>query len=344
MPADYSFRKEIDPEVMRYLEDQKKKQRDALAAGGIAESLSKIGTFQGQTPQSGLSDTAKQLAQTYEVNPKIVDYLSQKSPGKTADTKRYKNTGMTSKSGKPLIFDTVTGQYTEGNIDVAPKTDNLAQERFEYQKQKDAEDRKLRQQSMAQKAQEKKEKPATQGQLQAATFGKRALAADKIANDMIASDYDPTSWTRALAENPLTQSLGIENFVMGSDDQAFMQAQRDFVSAVLRKESGAAIPPEEMENEIKKYFPVPGDSKQVAAQKAKSRQRAIEGLKAQAGETAWAANPDIPVDSYQAPAQEGTAIAGTDDGKVTVTDGKETLRISREDLEEARKEGFREVK
>lgn len=65
--------------------------------------------------------------------------------------------------------------------------------------------------------------------------------------------------------------------------QSYEQAQRNFVSAVLRKESGAAISNEEYANEAKKYFPQPGDSASTIEQKARARDLAIEGLKAQAG-------------------------------------------------------------
>jgi hypothetical protein len=61
------------------------------------------------------------------------------------------------------------------------------------------------------------------------------------------------------------------------------QARRNFISAVLRKESGAAIPPDEYTNEEKKYFPQAGDGPKVIQQKQEARKLAIEALKAQAG-------------------------------------------------------------
>lgn len=83
----------------------------------------------------------------------------------------------------------------------------------------------------------------------------------------------------ASAANALPTALG------GASDQQqqYEQAQRNFVSAVLRKESGAAISNEEYANEAQKYFPQPGDTDVTIEQKARARDLAIEGLKAQAG-------------------------------------------------------------
>jgi len=56
------------------------------------------------------------------------------------------------------------------------------------------------------------------------------------------------------------------------------QAQRDFVNAVLREESGAAIAESEFENAIKQYFPQPGDTAEVVRQKQINRQQQFEKL------------------------------------------------------------------
>jgi hypothetical protein len=61
------------------------------------------------------------------------------------------------------------------------------------------------------------------------------------------------------------------------------QARRNFISAVLRKESGAAISPTEYVNEERKYFPQLGDSPKVIQQKQQARELAIKALEAQAG-------------------------------------------------------------
>lgn len=54
--------------------------------------------------------------------------------------------------------------------------------------------------------------------------------------------------------------------------QQFDQAQRDFINAVLRRESGAVISPEEFNNARKQYLPVPGDDIKTIEQKRKNRE------------------------------------------------------------------------
>ena len=79
--------------------------------------------------------------------------------------------------------------------------------------------------------------------------------------------------------NTLPSALGGPN----AAQQATDQARRNFVTAVLRKESGAAISPSEFANEAQKYFPQPGDTDSVIRQKQHARETAIKALEIQAG-------------------------------------------------------------
>jgi hypothetical protein len=65
--------------------------------------------------------------------------------------------------------------------------------------------------------------------------------------------------------------------------EQYEQAQENWVTANLRKESGAVISPEEMQKEIRKWFPVVGNSPEVIDQKRKSRIIAEESMKKNAG-------------------------------------------------------------
>ena len=73
------------------------------------------------------------------------------------------------------------------------------------------------------------------------------------------------------------------NLAQSKDQQLYRQAQRAFTEARLRKESGAAIPPKEFENDALTYFAQPGDSPETIAQKQKARQVVLDGLKFSAG-------------------------------------------------------------
>ncbi len=63
------------------------------------------------------------------------------------------------------------------------------------------------------------------------------------------------------------------------NERKVRQAQREFVNAVLRLESGAAIGESEFASAAQQYFPQPGDTRDVIAQKRQARARAIQGLK-----------------------------------------------------------------
>jgi len=75
----------------------------------------------------------------------------------------------------------------------------------------------------------------------------------------------------------------IGNYLVSPEYQQFDQAQRDFINAQLRRESGAVINPDEFDNARRQYFPQPGDSPQVLEQKRLNRQAAIEAMGMSAG-------------------------------------------------------------
>jgi hypothetical protein len=140
----------------------------------------------------------------------------------------------------------------------------------------------------------------TESQGNATGFGVRAKEANSLLNQLEKSGTKDTGVTRATiagiagstpfigeklqqgvhaAMNVLPSELGGPN----EAQQATDQARRNFVTAVLRKESGAAISQSEFYNEAQKYFPQPGDSADVIRQKQHARNTAIRSLEIQAG-------------------------------------------------------------
>jgi len=160
----------------------------------------------------------------------------------------------------------------------------------------------------------KAEEKPSDAQTQAAGFGKRALASSSLVEGLMKDGYDPSSASKLKNKVPV---LG--NFMASSDDQSFDQAKRDFISAVLRKESGAAISDTEYANEDKKYFPQPGDNPQVMAQKAEARQRAIATLQAQAGKS-W--------EKVQTIASKKTGASGSWGEAIAAPQGKLDSKVS----------------
>jgi hypothetical protein len=81
----------------------------------------------------------------------------------------------------------------------------------------------------------------------------------------------------------LTAANKTLNPMVSDEAMAYQQAQANWVTANLRLESGAVIGVEEMQKEIEKYFPQPGEPKSVIAQKKAARAVAQRAVTAQSG-------------------------------------------------------------
>jgi hypothetical protein len=124
----------------------------------------------------------------------------------------------------------------------------------------------------------------TDSQAKANLFGSRMKEADRILGDL-EGQYSPAAVnaTTAAGNVPIIGGFTgyMANSMLGTKGQQAEQARRDFVNAVLRRESGAAISPSEFDSANKQYFPQPGDSPAVIMQKARNRQLAIAGMQAE---------------------------------------------------------------
>lgn len=70
---------------------------------------------------------------------------------------------------------------------------------------------------------------------------------------------------------------------LSENQQRVQNARINFITAILRKESGAAISPQEFTTAEKLYFPSPGEGTNVIKQKQRARDLAIKAMKVQAG-------------------------------------------------------------
>lgn len=116
----------------------------------------------------------------------------------------------------------------------------------------------------------------TEDQGKSAGFANRMVESHNIIGSLEAVGTDKTQ--AALGSVPL-----FGNALSSGDKQKFEQAKRNFVTAVLRPESGAVISPSEFETEEKKYFPMVGDRPEVVEQKRAARETAIQSVMARAG-------------------------------------------------------------
>lgn len=116
----------------------------------------------------------------------------------------------------------------------------------------------------------------TEGEGKATGFLYRMENSDKILGEL--EEEGSSLWNKMAGQIPV---LG--NYMVSEGAQKFDQAKRDFINAVLRRESGAVISPEEFANAEVQYFPQPGDGPEVVAQKRENRRIAIAGVRAAAG-------------------------------------------------------------
>lgn len=119
---------------------------------------------------------------------------------------------------------------------------------------------------------------ATADQNRNAGFALRAGDSDTIINQFGYAAAGLSGAGQALLPDSV-----FTNWLKSPEYQQLDQAERDFVNAVLRRESGAVISNQEFDNARKQYFPTAGDSKAVIDQKAANRLNALRGIALSSG-------------------------------------------------------------
>lgn len=118
-------------------------------------------------------------------------------------------------------------------------------------------------------------KPLTADQSNSATFADRANEAETVLSKF---GHVLTS-----AKGRALDNVPGGNAAQSADYQKASQAKMNFLMAVLRKESGAAIGKDEIATGDKQYFPQFGDTQETINQKAENRSTARAGLERSAG-------------------------------------------------------------
>lgn len=128
-----------------------------------------------------------------------------------------------------------------------------------------------------------------EGQGKAAGFADRMIQSEAVLSGVAPEGgIGPVAGIQNQGTNWLQRDLnqapfGISNSLISSDQQKFNQAKEDFINSQLRRESGAAIGKDEFIKADRQYFPQPGDSQEVIAQKAANRRAAIEAMGREGG-------------------------------------------------------------
>jgi hypothetical protein len=129
-------------------------------------------------------------------------------------------------------------------------------------------------------------KGPTESQSTARLYAERMAEAEPVFEDLTPPSYG----SRAKESLP----GGIGNVMLTPESRQWFQAERNFINAVLRKESGAVISDAEFDNARKQYIPQPGDDPQTKEQKRRNRQTAIREISSAAGASYKAPSFDNP--------------------------------------------------
>ncbi len=122
-------------------------------------------------------------------------------------------------------------------------------------------------------------KPLTESQAKNKYFGERMQSANEILEELEGEKGGGVTRGSLLSHMGAETVGNILPSILGGnskEQQKYIQAKRDFINAVLRKESGAVINEEEFENAEKQYFAQVGDTKEVINQKRANRRRATQ--------------------------------------------------------------------
>ena len=140
--------------------------------------------------------------------------------------------------------------------------------------------------------QPKQEKVVSQGlptkptgeEIKASGFAARMESVSSLLDKLEAGANKPFISQAQFLIGELPSGKFLQSKSMTPEQQQYATAAREWIRAKLRKESGAAIPAEEMQEEYETYFPMPGDTPQRIKLKSDLRkQNTIEMRAAAAG-------------------------------------------------------------
>lgn len=123
---------------------------------------------------------------------------------------------------------------------------------------------------------EKGEKSLTEKQANSQQFAARMAANEKYIFQLEAGGYDPTKEINYIGQ--IAARIPLAGRFATSAQQQYEAAKRNWIAAVLRQESGAAIAQSEYKGADHQYFPQPGDTPETLAQKAHIRQIAADRM------------------------------------------------------------------
>lgn len=99
----------------------------------------------------------------------------------------------------------------------------------------------------------------------------------------VPADKTAATFEASLAKLGPQLDVQLPNLLKSEQGQQYKQAEDEFINAALRRESGAAIQPNEYDRFEKIYFVRPGDTPATIKQKQAARTRVVNGFRVAAG-------------------------------------------------------------
>lgn len=235
-------------------QQQVQNQKDTTIAQLYDTGIQDVGSILGELNKQGISATAKDVKDSFE-NTGIADIqkVAAEASANGAPLDIVIKIGR-SKSVSEAIA--AAGQYTRDPLDVAYKKAQIANV---YS-------------TMNARNYSSNENGTINGKPQNATQSAAESYGNRLAESNATIELLGGGFTGKLAKAPLP------NFLKSDERQSYEQAKKNFVTAVLRRESGASISPSEFRTAESQYFPQPGDAPSTVEQKAVSRNTVINNF------------------------------------------------------------------
>ena len=169
-------------------------------------------------------------------------------------------------------------------------------------------------------------KPLTESQVNNQIYGSRMQESEGVLGAQTAPDIEQ----QGLSKIPL-----FGNTLVSPETQVFKQAENNFINALLRRESGAAIASSEYDNARRQYIPLIGDSPEVLKTKQNNRNMVSARLMAAGGRELMPNEPKnttvtaetLPYDDpFLSDLKEG-AVSTFDDGQQWTLENGKAKRI-----------------
>ena len=129
-------------------------------------------------------------------------------------------------------------------------------------------------------------RPATDTELRTAGFSDRMAGAEQALQQVMQVDPQTGKSNGGMVPNDLGTAAvnalgGYDSYLHGDQYRSYLSGARQWISALLRKDSGATITPDEFNREFATYFPQNGDGPKVVRDKMQARTEAQQRMSAE---------------------------------------------------------------